>query len=227
MKVCVFGETSQATTNEFLKRGHDAYSIDYLDTFGDPKRHIKGNMFDYLNEGWDLGVFHPTCTFLTVANTYMTRGCSKYTAAEAAIYRADAIADFMRIVNCNIPLYLIENPIGIMSSIYRKPDQIIQPYQFGEDASKATCLWLKGLPLLKPTQYVEPRIVDGKKRWQNQTDSGQNKLAPSADRWQLRSKTYLGIAAAIAEQYGNVKPGLKSGEQLPIFENGIYLENGL
>ena len=101
-----------------------------------------------------------------------------------------------------VPLIAIENPIGCISTRIRKADQTIQPYQFGHDASKATCLWLKGLPPLEPTQYVEPRIVNGRKRWGNQTDSGQNRLPPSADRWKIRSETYIGIAEAMANQWG-------------------------
>lgn len=99
----------------------------------------------------------------------------------------------------------LENPVGIISTSVRKPDQIIQPYWFGENASKRTCLWLKNLPPLIPTKYVEPRIVDGRKLWDNQTPSGQNKLGPSPDRWKLRSITYKGIADAMAEQWGNVE----------------------
>jgi hypothetical protein len=106
-----------------------------------------------------------------------------------------------RLLAAPIPKIALENPIGCISTQIRKPDQTIQPWQFGDDASKATCLWLKGLPLLVPTSNVQPRIIDGKKRWANQTDSGQNKLAPSADRWKLRSKTYQGIADAMAEQW--------------------------
>lgn len=219
MKVGVFGETSQLITQKFLDMGHDAYSIDFLETFGDTKRHIKGNMFDYLDEGWDMGIFHPTCTFLTSANTYINRGCSKYTAAEAVILRENAIDDFMRCANAKIPKKVIEQPIGIMSTLYRKPDQIIQPYQFGHDASKSTCLWLTGLPKLKETFYIQPRIVDGKKRWANQTDSGQNNLPPTADRWQLRSKTYEGIADAMAQQWGAPAAVIElySNQQLQLF----------
>jgi hypothetical protein len=95
----------------------------------------------------------------------------------------------------------LENPIGCISTRVRKPDQTIQPHQFGHDASKATCLWLKGLPLLTPTKHIAPRLVDGRKRWGNQTDSGQNKLPPSADRWKIRSETYQGIADAMANQW--------------------------
>jgi hypothetical protein len=103
-----------------------------------------------------------------------------------------------------IPRIAVENPISIISSRIRKPDQIVQPWQYGHDASKATCLWLKGLPSLTPTRLVEPRIVDGRKRWGNQTDSGQNRLSPSVDRWKIRSATFSGIAQAMAEQWGSL-----------------------
>jgi hypothetical protein len=98
----------------------------------------------------------------------------------------------------------IENPVSVISSRIRKPDQIIQPYEFGHDASKKTCLWLKNLPLLMRTGYVQPRLVNGKSRWANQTDSGQSNLPPSKDRWKLRSKTYQGIADQMAAQWGGV-----------------------
>jgi hypothetical protein len=113
--------------------------------------------------------------------------------------------DFVRfLMDVPIPRIAIENPISIISSRIRKPEQIIQPYEFGHDASKKTCLWLKNLPLLQPTQYIPPRIVNGKKYWSNQTDSGQNKLGPSDDRWKLRSATFSGIAKAMAEQWGKL-----------------------
>lgn len=111
--------------------------------------------------------------------------------------------DFVRrLLDADIPRIALENPISIISSKIRKPDQIIQPWQFGHDASKSTCLWLKGLPKLVPTSLVAPRIVYGKKRWANQTDSGQNRLPPSEDRWKIRSETYSGIAEAMAVQWG-------------------------
>lgn len=103
----------------------------------------------------------------------------------------------------HIPRRAVENPIGCISTRVRKPDQIIHPHQFGSDASKSTCLWLNGLPLLVPTEHVAPRMVEGRKRWANQTDSGQNKLPPSEDRWKIRSETYPGIAQAMATQWGN------------------------
>jgi hypothetical protein len=177
---------------------------------GHPEWHIQDNAMNVLRHDiispftceWDMVIAHPPCDFLTVANTYMNRGCKKYTAIQAIELRKNAVMFFEFFTHLKNSFVAIENPIGIMSSIYRKPDQIIQPYQFGEDASKSTCLWVKNLPLLTSTEYVEPRIIDGKKRWSNQTDSGQNKLAPSQDRAKLRSKTYQGIASAMAEQWG-------------------------
>lgn len=116
--------------------------------------------------------------------------------------RVEAVVFVKKLAEAKIERIAIENPRGHLSSAWRKPDQTIQPNWFGEDASKATCLWLKNLPLLVPTKMIAPRIVDGKKRWANQTDSGQNRLSPSADRWALRSLTYHGIADAMAEQWG-------------------------
>lgn len=114
----------------------------------------------------------------------------------------DALAFVRLLLDAPIPRIALENPIGCISTRIRKPDQTIQPWQFGHDASKATCLWLKNLPTLKPTQEVAPRIVNGRKRWGNQTDSGQNRLGPSDDRWKIRSETYAGIADAMAAQWG-------------------------
>ena len=108
----------------------------------------------------------------------------------------------MKLVDALISKIAIENPVGTMSSRYRKPDQIIQPYHFGDSFQKRTCLWLKGLPKLKPTNHILPRYVDNKPRWANQTDSGQNNLPPSPDRAKLRSKTYHGIAKPMAEPWG-------------------------
>lgn len=113
----------------------------------------------------------------------------------------DALAFVRLLMNAPIEKVVIENPVSVISSRIRKPDQIIQPYQFGHDASKKTYLWLKGVQPLRHTQYVPPRIVNGKPRWDNQTDSGQNKLPPSSDRWRMRSKTYQGIADAMAAQW--------------------------
>ena len=161
-----------------------------------PGPHHQGDVRELLGQEWDLLIAHPPCTYLSVSGMHWTtRGLRDPKLTEDAL-------DFVRLfMNAPIERIAIENPVSVISSRIRKPDQIIQPYQFGHDASKKTCLWLKGLPLLKPTQMVEPRIVNGKQRWGNQTDSGQNKLPPSKDRWKLRSKTYEGIADAMAAQW--------------------------
>jgi hypothetical protein len=161
-----------------------------------PGPHHQGDVRELLDQEWDLLIAHPPCTYLSVSGMHWTtRGLRDPKLTEDAL-------DFVRLfMDAPIERIAIENPVSIISSRIRKPDQIIQPHQFGHDASKKTCLWLKGLPLLKPTQMVEPRIVNGKQRWANQTDSGQNKLPPSKDRWKLRSKTYEGIADAMAAQW--------------------------
>jgi site-specific DNA-cytosine methylase len=161
-----------------------------------PGPHHQGDVRELLGQEWDLLIAHPPCTYLSVSGMHWTtRGLRDPKLTEDAL-------DFVRLfMDAPIERIAIENPVSIISSRIRKPDQIIQPHQFGHDASKKTCLWLKGLPLLKPTQMVEPRIVNGKQRWGNQTDSGQNKLPPSKDRWKLRSKTYEGIADAMAAQW--------------------------
>jgi len=148
---------------------------------------------------WDLIIAHPPCTYLSVSGMHWTRrGLRDPQLTEDAL-------DFVRLLlESPIARIAIENPIGVISSRIRKPDQIIHPHQFGHDASKATCLWLRGLPKLTPTEHVAPRIVNGRSRWANQTDSGQNRLGPSPDRWAKRSATYEGIADAMAEQWSNV-----------------------
>jgi hypothetical protein len=139
---------------------------------------------------WDLMIAHPPCTHLAVSG-------ARYFAQKRADGRQQQGIDFfMALINAPIERIAVENPVGIMSSYYRKPDQIIQPWQFGHPESKATCLWLKGLPPLKPAN-----ILEDMGRWDNQTPSGQNKLGPSEDRWKLRSITYHGIAQAMAEQW--------------------------
>lgn len=151
------------------------------------------------NPHWDLMIAHPPCTYLSVSGMHWThRGLRDPQLTEDALQFVQALID------APIPMIAIENPVSVVSSRIRKPDQIIHPYMFGHDASKKTCLWLKGLPKLYPTKVIEPRIVDGKKRWGNQTDSGQNRLGPSPDRWKIRSATYEGIAKAMANQWNDV-----------------------
>jgi len=210
MLVIVGCEESQVVCKAFRAKGHEAYSCDVLPcSGGHPEWHIQGDVLDYLGFGWDLGIFHPECTYLTVtANKWMKDQPPRKSGALVGQARRDArdeaVEFFMKLVEAPILKTVIENPVGVMSTLYRKPDQIIQPYNFGSDASKQTCLWLKGLPLLKNTEYVNPRITAaGKKRWANQTDiDGSDITPPSKDRSRLRSKTFQGIADALAEQYG-------------------------
>ena len=196
MKVLIACESSGTVRDAFTRAGHDAMSCDMLPT-EQPGPHYQGDVMDILCDGWDMLIGHPPCTYLSVSGMHWTtRGMRDPQLTE------DALAFARLLMDAPIARIAIENPVSIISSRIRKPDQIIQPYEFGHDASKKTCLWLKNLPLLRPTEYVEPRIVNGKPRWANQTDSGQNKLPPSADRWRMRSKTYQGIADAMAEQWG-------------------------
>jgi len=197
MKILVGCEYSGVVRDAFIAQGHDAISCDLLPSERSGPHH-QGDIRDLLDEHFDLAVFHPPCTYLSVSGIHWNdRGRGWENTHEAL--------DFVRLLMAApIDRIALENPVSIISSRIRKPDQIIQPHQFGNDASKATCLWLKNLPLLKPTISVPPRIVDGKSRWGNQTDSGQNKLAPSADRWKLRSTTFQGIADAMAAQWGQL-----------------------
>jgi hypothetical protein len=196
MKVLVACESSGAVRDEFAVLGHDATSCDLLESVT-PGKHYVGDVRDILNQRWDLIIAHPPCTYLCSSGMHWTtRGLRDPQLTEDAL-------DFVRLfMEADCPRIAIENPVGCISTRIRKADQYIQPYQFGDDASKRTGLWLKGLPLLKPTKFVPPRIVGGKQRWANQCDSGQNKLAPSEDRWRERSKTYQGIAYAMALQWG-------------------------
>lgn len=199
LRVLVACEYSGTVRDAFIREGHDAMSCDLLDT-DSPGPHYKGNVCDVLNEGWDLMVAHPPCTFLSVSGMHWTTsGLRDPKLTEEAL-------DFVRLLlEAPIAKIAIENPVSVISSRVRKPDQIVNPYEFGHDAAKKTCLWLKNLPVLVPTKFIEPRVVNGKNRWGNQTDSGQNSLAPSPDRWKVRSTTYQGIAEAMSNQWGNLK----------------------
>jgi hypothetical protein len=198
MKILIACEYSGRVRDAFIRAGHDAMSCDLLPT-DVPGPHYQGDVTDVLHDGWDLMIAHPPCTYLSVSGMHWTtRGLRDPQLTE------DALAFVRLLLDAPIERIALENPISVISSRIRKPDQIITPYMFGHDASKKTCLWLKNLPALTPTVMVEPRIVDGKKRWGNQTDSGQNKLPPSEDRWKIRSETYQGIADAMADQWGRV-----------------------
>lgn len=187
MRVLVACEYSGAVRDAFRKRGHDAMSCDLLPT-DVPGPHYAGDMFDLDLSSFDLLIAFPPCTHLAVSG-------ARWFPAKRADGRQQAALDFVRrIMAADVPRIAIENPVSIISSAIRKPDQTIQPWQYGHGEVKRTCLWLKGLPHLTPTDVVngrEPRV------W---------KLPPSADRWKERSKTYPGIAAAMADQWGNLPP---------------------
>ena len=195
MKILVACEYSGTVRDAFIRAGYDAMSCDLLPTDA-PGPHYQGSVLDILSNGWDLMIAHPPCTYLCSSGLHWNKR-----RPERAQQTEDALLFVRQLLDAPIPMIALENPIGCISTRIRKPDQTIQPWQYGHDASKATCLWLKGLPLLRPTDFVAPRAVNGKSRWGNQTDSGQNKLPPSADRWKIRSETYPGIADAMARQW--------------------------
>ena len=185
MRVLVACEESQVVCKAFRDIGHDAYSCDLLDYSGEhPEWHIKADAMEIIKIRWDLIIAHPPCDHLAVS------GARWFPEKIADGRQQQGIDFFMSLANANIPKIAIENPIGIMSTIWRKPDQIIQPWQFGHGETKATCLWLRGLPKLEPTDIVEGRE---QRIW---------KMAPSEDRARLRSLTYQGIADAMADQWG-------------------------
>jgi len=208
MKVLVACEFSGKVRDAFIERGHEAWSCDLLPAEGRYQyKHYQGSVTDLLKNPnnitsgwvnkWGLLIAFPPCTYLCSSGLHWNKRV-----AGRQEKTEDALKFVESLLNADIPLIALENPIGCISTRIRKPDQMIQPYEFGDDASKKTCLWLKGLPKLKPTNYYPPRIVNGKDRWGNQTDSGQNKLAPSPTRAKERSTTYDGIANAMADQWG-------------------------
>lgn len=196
MRVLVACEFSGTVREAFRRLGHDAMSCDLLPADDNSPHHYQGDVRDILHAGWDLMIAHPPCTYLAASGLHWNKR-----RPERAQLTLEALEFVKLLASANIPRIAIENPVGALSSQWRKPTQIVQPWMFGEDASKATCLWLQGLPALTPTD-----ILPGGKsaRRANQTSSGQNKLAPSADRWKIRSVTYAGIAAAMASQWGTL-----------------------
>lgn len=196
-RVLVGMEASGIVRDAFIERGHDAWSCDLRESeVGGP--HLQADVFDVIGDGWDIGIFHPSCTFLCSSGLHWNH---RVPGRDAETEKALAVV--RRIMAAPIPRIAIENPVGRIGTAIRPADQYIQPYEYGHDASKRTGLWLKGLPLLVPDPrlYVPPRMVNGRPRWANQTDSGQNKLGPKEDRWIERSRTYPGIARAMAEQW--------------------------
>lgn len=203
MKVLIACEFSQTVTKAFRLKGHEAYSCDIEDCEINPEWHIKGDVSNILDQGWDLMIAHPPCTYLTVTGNKWMKPEYRDRFPDRPKQREDAITFFKMLYESNIPKIAIENPIGIMSTILRKPDQIIQPYQFGHKASKSTCLWLKDLPLLTPTNIVDKgefiTYKSGKKMSKWYADAA-NKSP--IERAKIRNRTFQGIADAMADQWG-------------------------
>jgi site-specific DNA-cytosine methylase len=183
MRVLIACEYSGTVRDAFIALGHDAMSCDLLPTDRDGP-HYQGDVFDIIGDGWDLMIAHPPCTHLAVSG-------ARHFAEKVADGRQQEALEFVRkLLNAPIPKIALENPISIISTRIRRPDQIIQPWQYGHGETKATCLWLKGLPPLTPTNIVEGRA------------DRIHKMPPSPERWKLRSTTYRGIAEAMASQWG-------------------------
>jgi hypothetical protein len=201
MNVLVACEFSGVVRDAFAEKGHNSWSCDLLPSESTASdKHYQCNIAEVIDNDWDLIIAHPPCTYLTVTGNKWFKPEFKERFPTREQDRKDAIEFFMNIANNKCKKIAIENPVGVMSSIYRKPDQIIQPYWFGHTFSKKTCLWLKGLPLLKPTDMVEPEylIFQGKRYSKHHQQYGVSK----ADRAKHRSKTPEGIAKAMAEQWG-------------------------
>jgi site-specific DNA-cytosine methylase len=183
VKVLVACEYSATVREAFKAKGHYALSCDLLPT-EIPGEHYEGDVRDILHDGWDLMIAHPPCTHLAVSGARWFK--------DKREEQKEALAFVQELLDAPIPRIALENPISIISSKIRKPDQIIQPWMFGHGETKATCLWLKNLPSLVPTN-----IVDGR-------EARVHKMAPSPDRWKERSRTFTGIAQAMAEQWGSI-----------------------
>jgi hypothetical protein len=185
MRILVACEYSGTVRDAFAKLGHFAMSCDLLPT-DKPGNHYCGSVLDILDHDWDLMIAHPPCTHLAVS------GARHFAAKQASGVQQEALEFVQKLLDAQIPRIALENPVSIISTRIRKPDQIIQPWQYGHGETKATCLWLKNLPLLTPTNIVEGR------------EARIHKLPPSADRWKIRSTTYQGIADAMAVQWGSL-----------------------
>jgi len=197
MRVLVGCEFSGVVREAFRAQGHEAWSCDLLPAEDNSPYHYARDVFEVIGyKCWDLAIFHPPCTYLCTSGLHWNKRVPG-----RAQMTEDALVFVERLLQADVPKIALENPIGCISTRIRKPDQIIQPFQFGHPESKQTCLWLKNLPKLVPTNVLT-KPASG--HWDNQTPSGQNKLGPSADRWKLRSITYLGIAQAMAAQWGKL-----------------------
>ena len=218
MKAIVGCEESQVVTLALRQVGIEAYSCDLKPcSGGHPEYHIQDDIRNHLHKDWDLGIFHPDCTYLTCSAEWAYKDGPYHQKVKPGTLigkerreaRVAAIGFVQELWAAPISFKAIENPVGVLSSRWMEPTQFIQPYEYGDDASKITCLWLDNLPPLQPTNMVVPRLApskDGRRyllRWSNQTNSGQNRESPSENRAEIRSKTYQGRANAMADQWGN------------------------
>lgn len=195
MRVLVACEYSGRVRRAFAARGHDVISCDLLPSEDNSPNHYQGDVFDLLrDQEFDLMIAHPPCTYLAVSGLHWNKR------VPGRVEKTEEALQFVRkLMEAPVKQIAVENPVSCISSRIRKPDQIIQPWWFGDDASKKTCLWLKNLPALVPTDKLPG---DDRTRRANQTASGQNRLGPSPDRWKERSRTFIGIANAMAAQWG-------------------------
>lgn len=191
MKVLIACEFSGIVREAFRKKGHDAWSCDLLPT-EIPGNHIQGDVLEILGDGWDMMIGHPPCTHLAVS------GAKWFEEKRKDGRQAEAAYFFLQLAYADSPKICVENPVSVMSTLWRKPDQIIHPYQFGHPERKTTCLWLKGLPKLNPTDDVKEEMLKLPKKEQNKI----HYTSPGPDRWKNRSRTFQGIADAMAEQWG-------------------------
>lgn len=221
-RILIACEFSGVVREAFRKLGHDAFSCDILPAEDGSQYHLQGDVLDYLDDGWDMMIAHPPCTYLAVSGLHWNKR------VEGRAEKTEEALEFVRkLMDAPIPMIAVENPVSCISSRIRKPDQIIQPFDFGHDASKKTCLWLKNLPPIEGTEFIPPTYVckcghhfpyehgnstcpeckgaTGRPKmiWANQTPSGQNKLGPSPERQMERSRTYQGIADAMASQWSD------------------------
>lgn len=199
-RILVACEYSGVVRDAFIAAGHDAISCDLLPTER-PGPHWQGDVLDIIGDGFDLMVAHPPCTYLALSGIHWNNRIPG-----RAEKTQEALAFVRQLLSAPIPHIALENPVGVISTHIRKPDQYIHPWQFGHPEAKKTGLWLVNLPPLMYTSVLAPIAVqdNGSPRWNNQTATGQNRLAPSEDRWKLRSATYAGIAEAMASQWSAV-----------------------
>lgn len=194
MRVIIACEFSGAVRRAFRDRGHDAWSCDLLPSEDNSPHHIQGDVLDHLGEGWDMMVAHPPCTHLAVSGA---RWFPKKRQEQI-----EAFEFVMRLALVGIPRIAVEQPVSVLASRWRKPDQVIQPWMFGHAENKATCLFLKNLPPLKPTKVVRWKV----RRRPTHLANRVHHQRPGPDRWKDRSRTYPGIAAAMAQQWGELTP---------------------